>query len=147
MAGFWYEGGTEVIFAAAGGAGFSVISAAEGAGTWMVGVDVDQSGASSVVITSAMKALAISVYDMLTEFVGGTFRGGSNLLYDASVNGVALPMNNSRFRDFTEAQYNEIYAQLANGSIVVSTTLPEQGGTTDPNDLLTITGVTVNFIS
>ncbi|MCL2663717.1 MAG: BMP family ABC transporter substrate-binding protein [Oscillospiraceae bacterium] len=147
MAGSWYAGGTEVIFAAAGGAGFSVITAAEDANTWVVGVDVDQSGASPRVITSAMKALAVSVNDMLTEFVGGTFRGGSDLVYDAAVNGVALPMSSSRFSNFTEAQYNAIYAQLANGSIVVSTTLPPEGGSTNPNDLITITDVTVNFIS
>jgi basic membrane protein A len=123
MAGSWYAGGTEVIFAAAGGAGFSVIAAAEDAGTWVVGVDVDQSGASDVVLTSAMKALAVSVNDMITDFVNESFRGGSDLLFNAALNGVALPMNNSRFSTFTQAQYDAVYAQLANGSIVVSTTV------------------------
>ena len=147
MAGSWYAGGTEVIFAAAGGAGFSVIAATEDAGTWMIGVDVDQAGDSPRVLTSAMKALAVSVNDMLTELVNGEFRGGSNLHYDASVNGIGLPMENSRFSSFSMAQYNAIYAQLANGSIVVSTTLPADGGSTNPNDLITITDVVVNFIS
>jgi len=123
MAGSWFAAGTEVIFAAAGGAGFSVIAAAEDAGAWVVGVDVDQSGASDVVITSAMKALAVSVNDMLNDYVGGGFRGGSDLLFDASLNGVALPMANSRFSTFTQAQYDAIYAQLASGAISVTTTV------------------------
>jgi len=147
MAGAWYAAGTEVIFAAAGGAGFSVISAAEDAGTWAIGVDVDQADDSDRVLTSAMKALGVSVNDMLTDFVNGNFRGGSNLLFDASVNGVGLPMDTSRFSNFTVAQFDAIMAQMAAGSIVVSTVLPEEGGSTDPNDLLDINLVNVNYIS
>jgi len=116
----WFAGGTEVIFAAAGGAGFSVISGAEASGGSVIGVDVDQSGASEVVITSAMKALDVSVYDMLTDFLNGTFRGGVELMFNASVNGVGLPMATSRFQHFTQAQYDAIFALLADGSVVVS---------------------------
>ena len=116
----WFAGGTEVIFAAAGGAGFSVISGAEASDGFVIGVDVDQSGASEVVITSAMKALDVSVYDMLTDMLNGVFRGGRELLFDASVDGVGLPMANSRFTVFTQAQYDAIFALLADGTIVVS---------------------------
>jgi len=116
----WFAGGTEVIFAAAGGAGFSVISGAEAEGGSVIGVDVDQSDASQVVITSAMKALDVSVYDMLTDFLNGSFRGGGELMFDASVNGIGLPMNNSRFQSFTQAQYDAIFALLANGSVTVN---------------------------
>jgi len=147
MAGAWYAAGIEVIFAAAGGAGFSVISAAEDAGAWMIGVDVDQSGASEVVLTSAMKTLAPSVFDMLTDFANDNFRGGSNIIFDAGLEGVALPMDTSRFSNFTQAQYDAIFAQLVSGTVVVSTVLPEPGGSTNPNDLLNISGITVNFIS
>ena len=54
----WYNNGTEVIFAAGGAVGNSVMAAAEAAGTKVIGVDVDQSGESETVITSAMKAWA-----------------------------------------------------------------------------------------
>jgi basic membrane protein A len=120
MAAAWFAGGTEVIFAAAGGAGFSVISGATDAGGSVIGVDVDQSGAGDVVITSAMKALDVSVYDMLTDILNGEFRGGRELMFDASVNGIGLPMENSRFENFTQAQYDAVYALLADGTIVVS---------------------------
>jgi basic membrane protein A len=123
FAGGWFAAGVEVIFAAAGGAGASVIGAAEAAGTSIIGVDVDQSGASEVVITSAMKALAVSVYDLLTHYVAGTFPGGRVEMYDAAANGVALPMENSRFQEFTQAQYDAIFAQLASGAVAVNNTL------------------------
>jgi len=146
MAASWYAGGTDVIFAAAGGAGASVISAAEDAGTWMVGVDVDQSGASDAVLTSAMKALAVSVVDMLTDFVSDDFQGGADLLFDASNNGVALPMDTSRFSNFTSAQFYDVFAQIANGSVVVTTELVDPDLGTDPNLYVETNLVVVNFI-
>ena len=114
----WFAAGTEVIFAAAGGAGFSVMAGAEEQGGLVIGVDVDQS-ANAVVITSAMKALDVSVYDMLTDILNDNFTGGVHM-FDASINGVGLPMGTSRFQYFTEAQYTAIFAQLASGAITVN---------------------------
>jgi len=139
----WFAGGTEVIFAAAGGAGFSVISGAEASGGSVIGVDVDQSGASEVVITSAMKALDVSVYDMLTDFLNGAFRGGVELMFDASVDGIGLPMGTSRFTTFTQAQYDAIFALLADGTIIVNNVVTET--VTDANlDLTLVTVVELN---
>lgn len=123
----WYAAGTEVIFVAAGAAGFSVAEAAEAANTWMIGVDVDQSGISPRVLTSAMKALDVSIYDMLVDIVNGNFRGGGVLTYDATTNGVALPMANSHFSTFTQAQYDAVLRQMATGAVVVPglVTLPD----------------------
>ncbi|MCL2853138.1 MAG: BMP family ABC transporter substrate-binding protein [Defluviitaleaceae bacterium] len=123
MASAWFAAGTEVIFAAAGGAGFSVKSGAEGAGGTVIGVDVDQAGASPTVITSAMKALDVSVYDLLTHFMEGNFLGGGELRYNAAINGVGLPMESSRFQAFTQEQYENIFNQLASGAISVSSSL------------------------
>ena len=125
MASAWFAGGVEVIFAAAGGAGASVKAGAEGAGGSVIGVDVDQAALSPTVITSAIKALDVSVYDMLTDFLNGTFRGGRELMFDATVNGIGLPMHSSRFENFTQAQYDAIFALLANGTIVVNNVVTE----------------------
>ena len=89
----WYNNGTEVIFAAGGAVGNSVMAAAEAAGTKVIGVDVDQSGESETVITSAMKGLGTSVYDMIAAYYNGSFPGGENKVYDAANNGVALAMD------------------------------------------------------
>lgn len=119
----WFAAGTEVIFVAAGGAGGSVMSAAEGANASVIGVDVDQSHLSDSVISSAVKGLDVSVYDMLTDFMNGEFNGGGELRFDASINGVGLPIDTSQFTTFTREQYENIFEALANDEInVISST-------------------------
>ncbi|TVP94698.1 MAG: BMP family ABC transporter substrate-binding protein [Acholeplasmatales bacterium] len=122
----WFDDGTEVIFAAAGGAGLSVMSAATDKDAWMIGVDVDQSGLSERVMTSAMKALAASVQLALDSYyIDEDFAGGETWYLGAANDGVALPFETSRFETFTEAQYNEIFALLADGTIEVPATYAE----------------------
>ena len=125
LASAWYADGIEVIFAAAGGAGFSVMSGAEASGGAVIGVDVDQSGDSDTVITSAIKALNVSVYDLLTDVLNGQFRGGVEVIFDAAVNGIGLTMDTARFENFTAAQYEAIFALLADGTIVVDAVITE----------------------
>lgn len=115
----WYTGGTEVIFAAAGGAGFSVMTAADQELGLVIGVDVDQSDASESVITSAKKELAVSVYDTLVDIYGGTGVAGVAVTFDVSNDGVGLPQDFSAFSTFDQAAYDVIYASLVDGDIVV----------------------------
>ncbi len=112
MAASWFNAGTEVIFAAAGGAGNSVMAAAEAESKKVIGVDVDQSSQSATVITSAMKMLSIAVYDALTNYYAGSFQGGKSTTLDVTVDGVGLPDDFSRFTTFTKADYDAIYAKL-----------------------------------
>ena len=131
----WYSSGTEVIFVAAGGAGNSVMKAAEqsGAGKFVIGVDVDQAAESEKVITSAMKELSNSVYDVLTEIYNNRVltetvgqvttivqSNGRSITLDASVAGVGLPQNFSRFRTFNQAAYNAIFAKVSNKTVTIS---------------------------
>ena len=118
-AGAIFASGTEVIFVAAGGAGNSVMAAAEASGASVIGVDVDQYWQSETVITSALKGLEVSVYDLLAGFAQGQFGGGSELRFEASNNGVGLAMDTARLQNFTQDQYDSIFTQLANGEISV----------------------------
>lgn len=115
----WYAEGVEVIFAAGGLVGNSVMSAAEAAGKAVIGVDVDQSVESDTVIVSAMKGLATSVQDMLDAFYNGSFPGGEGLVYDAANDGVSLSMESSKFTSFSQADYDELFGMLADGSVMV----------------------------
>lgn len=115
----WYNAGTDVIFAAAGGAGSSVMAAAEDQESWMIGVDVDQSENSERVLTSAMKDLAASVQQMLDAHYEGEFPGGEILNLTATEDGVGLPMESSRFRNFSESDYNEIFDMVSSNAIDV----------------------------
>ena len=117
LAASWYNSGVEVIFACSGAAGSSVIAAAEQTGGKVIGVDIDQSGESVTVITSAMKMLQSSVYESIAAYYSGMFPGGQTLIFHAANNGVGLPMNTSRFRTFSNAGYNSIFQRLSNGTI------------------------------
>ena len=117
LAASWYNNGVDVIFACGGAVGNSVMAAAEQAGKKVIGVDVDQSGESPTVITSAMKGLQASVYACISDYYNGRFPGGQTLVFSATNDGVGLPMDTSKFQTFSKADYDAIYQQLVIRSI------------------------------
>lgn len=117
----WYEGGTEVIFSCGGGIFASISAAAEAAEAKVIGVDVDQSGKSDTVITSAMKNLGGAVEEILTSYYGGTFEGGKHLILGSAADAVGIPMDTSVFTKFTKADYDKVYADVKAGKIKIST--------------------------
>ncbi len=137
----WYEDGTEVIFAAAGGAGTSVMSAAGDEEAWMIGVDVDQSAESDTVLTSAMKDLAGSVQRVLDQYYDDEFPGGETQFLSATEGGVGLPVEREddldpwRFETFTVEEYEAIFDDLADGTVDVPATYEELETFIDENDL------------
>lgn len=137
----WYTSGTEVVFACGGAVGNSVFKAAESLdGKYAIGVDVDQSKDSSRVITSAMKMLGTSVYDTIAAYYNGKFPGGKSSVLAANVGGVGLPMDNSKFKTFSKADYDAILAKLVDGSVTVVKTI-EDGK--DVTNFTTLNKVTV----
>jgi basic membrane protein A and related proteins len=116
-----YQQGVEVIFAAGGAVGQSVMAAAEAANRKVIGVDINQGADSATVITSAMKGLGASVQQALAEYYAGTFRGGETVVFNAANDGVGLPTDTASFRftNFTTAQYNVIFGKLADGTVTV----------------------------
>lgn len=120
----WYNDGVEVIFVSAGGAGNSVMAAAEKSNGVVIGVDVDQSAESEKVITSAMKNLQKSVYESCVAIGDGTFAGGSTLELNISGDMVGLPDDFSRFNKFTKANYDEIYAKLKENKDNIASDIP-----------------------
>lgn len=118
LASSWYTDGTEVIFACGGAVGNSVMSAAKAIdGKKVIGVDVDQSSESDTVITSAMKGLSSAVTQTLEEYYNNKFPGGESLVLGADKDGVKLPMETSKFEKFTQADYDKVYKDLADGKI------------------------------
>jgi len=117
LAASWFNSGVDVIFACGGAVGNSVMAAAEQAGKKVIGVDVDQSDESPTVITSAMKGLQVSVYDCIADYYAGKFPGGQTLVFAADNEGVGLPMKSSKFQNFKQADYDDIFGKLASGAI------------------------------
>ena len=138
MAAAWYNDGIEAIFVCGGGIVYSVVPAAEQAGTKIIGVDLDQADISETVITSAMKGLSVSVYDSLADYYAGKFPGGKEYMFSAANNGIGLPMASSRFNSFTQSDYDAVFGKLANGSTKVDNNIG-----IGPNDILT-SAVSVN---
>ena len=126
-----YNKGVEVIFACGGAVGQSVMAAAKEANKKVIGVDVDQSADSDTVITSATKELATSVIQALeaiykTEKWESEYAGKSVIL-DVTRKGVGLPMKNSKFKTFNQADYDAIYKKLVEGTVEVSNAIGEFG--------------------
>lgn len=144
MAASWYQGGTQVIFGCGGAVGNSVMAAAEEKNAKVIGVDVDQSSESDTVITSAMKELSNSVYEGIKEFYAGAFPGGKTTTFDASTDGIGLPMATSKFEKFTQEDYDAEFKKLADGEITLVSYQDEGGNPV--NDLTDLTNVKVTFV-
>ncbi len=116
----WFTDGTEVIFACGGAVGNSVMKAAEKSKKAVIGVDVDQSGESETVITSAMKNLKNSVYETLKTIYDDKFEGGKSVVLGADTGNVLLAMDTARFKNFTKEEYDKIYQDIVDGKVVVN---------------------------
>lgn len=117
----WYQSGTEIIFAAGGSVGNSVMSAAEAStGKFVIGVDVDQNGESATVIASAMKMLGNAVQDGLKAYSDGTFQGGKTVHEDSTNNGVGMTTDTSKWRTFTTADYQKVFDAVKAGTYKIN---------------------------
>jgi basic membrane protein A and related proteins len=73
--------GSDVVFQVAGKCGLGALDAACERNVTAIGVDVDQSGQGPCVVTSALKPLESSVFDLIETFQNGDFKGGTNNFY------------------------------------------------------------------
>lgn len=125
----WYAAGTEVVFACGGSMFQSVKSAAgEYADAKIIGVDVDQSGESDKVITSAVKGLSVSVERVLGQFYAGKWDAeladkAQNL--GAAEDSTGLPTETWRLTNFTVDQYKALFAKIKSEEIVPKADVPE----------------------
>ena len=100
--------------------------------------DVDQSVESETVITSAMKNLGDSIYGALEDYYNDSFQGGKTVTLDASQDGVKLPMETSKFKVFTQEKYDELYAQLKDGTIKVGNDQTAEDATGVPTEVVKV---------
>ena len=139
----WYSEGTEVVFACGGPVCESCDAAAQANGGKMIGVDVDQSGRYDTVITSAMKGLAASVNEALTDSMNNGWKftetyAGKETKLGAAENCVGLPMETSKFNKFTQEQYDAMYASIVDGTLTIDDSF-------DTTVTPSVTNVTVDY--
>ena len=114
------QSGAQVIFGCGGSVGKSVFAAAAEGNIKSIGVDVNQKADSDTVITSAMKGLGASVQAVLASIYDNSFAekyAGKTTYFTAANNGVGLPDDYERFTTFTKADYEAVFAKLADGTI------------------------------
>ncbi len=124
----WYNAGTEVVFSC-GGAMFQSVKSAAGeySNAKIIGVDVDQSGESEKVITSAVKGLAVSVEKVLGQFFDGKWdKELANVAQNlgAAEDSTGLPTETWRMTNFTVDQYKAVFEKIKNGQIVPVAEVP-----------------------
>jgi basic membrane protein A len=128
-----YDKGVKAIFTAAGGVGVGAITEAKARATngeevWVIGVDVDQyaegiydeKAGKSIILTSAMKYIDLSAYDMIKAEAEGTFPGGQILTFDAKNDGIGIPPANPNLSEDTISKTNEVFEKIKSGEIVVA---------------------------
>ena len=143
----WYAAGTEVVFACGGGIYTSAAEAAKKVGANVIGVDVDQAAiidgayGEGMTVTSAMKGLAPTTIDTLTDIVvngnWANYVGKIETLglvsENPEANYVQIPMATTQFEDgkFTAEDYKAMVAAMFNGTITVSDDINAEPATTN----------------
>jgi len=131
----WYSSGTEVVFACGGSMFESVKAAAEAnPGSKIIGVDVDQSYASELVITSAVKGLKESVAKVLDQYYANKWDSelsGKTQNLGASDDATGLPIATSKFNTFSADAYNALLAKIKDGTVTPDATVPADANNAD----------------
>ena len=116
----WYTNGTECVFACGGTLCQSVFSAAAKNDGVTIGVDVDQSGDSDTVITSAMKELANSVQQMAAKNDAGEWDKLEGCVTLGAADGdTGIPTENWKFQKFTVDGYQAMFKSVAEGTLQI----------------------------
>ena len=154
----WYQGGMEVVFACGGGIYTSAVDAAKKVGGKVIGVDVDQAGIiaayaageggdaaqyADMTVTSAMKGLAPTTIDTLTDVVingkWADYAGKIDNLglisgTDAAANYVGISTTTQYAEGkFTEADMQALVAAMFEGNLKVSNDISAEPAVTNVN--------------
>ena len=139
----WYQAGTEVVFACGGGIYTSALEAAEKNNGKVIGVDVDQSYVSELIVTSAMKQLknvTMTVLDALNNGEWATYSAKVSNFSLAEGEYVGLPTaaESWRLNTFTVEEYETVKAAVKDGTVAVSNSteaLPTVSAKTTVNEI------------
>jgi basic membrane protein A and related proteins len=82
--------GAKVVFQVAGGCGLGVLKAADDAGVWGIGVDVDQYKLGKRVLTSGVKRVDNGIIAVAKQEQQGKFKGGTDLVFNLKNGGMGV---------------------------------------------------------
>jgi basic membrane protein A and related proteins len=115
--------GADIVFPVAGGTGVGSIQAAKSAGVFAIGVDADQNYlAPQTVLTSALKGVDTSTYDIIKQAKNNQFKSG-DLMFDLSNNGVSIAQPIATVPSDITTKVNDLAKQIKDGTITVSSAM------------------------
>ena len=115
--------GAQVLFQVAGGCGLGTLKAADQAGRWGIGVDVDQYRLARRVLTSGVKRVDNGVFEAIKAVQAGEFDGGRDLVFDLKNDGVGVGRISPAVPKADIALMNRYKAQIISGQLKVPATL------------------------
>jgi basic membrane protein A and related proteins len=108
--------GSQVVFQVAGQCGLGALDAAKEKGVQGIGVDADQGYLGSHILTSALKKVDVAVFDTVKAVQDGSFKGGTDTVFDVKTGGVGLGKVSSEGSKYEE-QVNQVMEQIKSGEI------------------------------
>ncbi len=117
-----YDGGADIVYAAAGGSGGGVFEAAVAAKGKAIGVDSDQAltadaSVKDVIMTSMLKNIDVAVFNFLKSVDEGNVPTGATT-FDLKVDGVGYSTTGGQVDDIKE-KLDEYKQQIIDGTITV----------------------------
>jgi basic membrane protein A and related proteins len=117
-----YDGGADVIFAAAGASGFGVFDAAEEKKKLAIGVDSNQDWTKpGMILTSMLKRVDLAVFSAIRDAQAGQFTGGVKRfgLADKGVDYSIDQYNDKLLPDSVRQRADALKADIIAGKIIV----------------------------
>ena len=115
--------GAKVLFQVAGGCGLGTLKAADAAGIWGIGVDVDQYKDAKRVLTSGVKRVDTGVFDAIQQAQSGQFKGGTDLVFDLKNGGMGVGKISPSVPQSWVTLMNSYKAKIIAGTLKVPTGL------------------------
>jgi basic membrane protein A and related proteins len=108
--------GSQVVFQVAGQCGLGALDAAKEKGVQGIGVDADQSYLGDHILTSAQKKVDVAVFDTTKAVQDGSFKGGTDELFQFKNDGVAFGKLNAEGQKYAD-KAEEIKQKIISGDI------------------------------
>ena len=126
-----YQGGADIVYAAAGGSGLGMFQAAkeysEANNTLVCGIGVDSDQILTVgadlepyVMTSMLKRVDVAVYNTIADYLEGSAKVGTVTTFDLKSDGVAYSTTGGNLEDIAP-QLEDLKSQIVDGTITVPT--------------------------
>jgi basic membrane protein A len=117
--------GSQVVFQVAGGCGLGALDAAKEKGMQGIGVDADQGYLGDHIMTSALKKVDESAFTSAQQVQDGSFKPGTDVIFDVQNEGVGYGEPNAEGAKYTE-QVDAQLEKIKSGEIADIPTTPSK---------------------